>query len=776
MGENKPTSRSAGDTAQGETQIPNVHRSPQIFVVMPAVETAADGGDQSDCTLALRRLFPEALRAGQLNVTAHVDDSGKGREFLAISAASPAGLAEKLRASTGQQLPTKESYSDAEVLEMMYRSIRSAPILSIWPRLTFEESGMLLEQRMSCNIFTALQEVGMVSGVIAMHEPQSQSRLCSLWRPWRLVQPLPEEEILGYYGNHAFHYFAFLHEYVKWLLLPALLGCIFWMLDRRLPWGVVPSVSVDTVTDGSARESSGYMELFTALLGICSTLWLEDWKRMFAASKLRHNSAASSDEEAQLLVPRRFVQRHSQVEIIFDPLPRDSSGRHLWTVTAVLAMIAATSAIIHALFLFGDAVEAFTDNVIVNILPILLYVVIVGGCQSMYERLARWLTDLENHCLRDEYLKSMTLKKALFALINYHGWFLYVAFWKRDMELLRSQLFVFMTAKQVIGNFVEALVPRLQDALANRSSEGDDLNAEKISSLLQRVDRELAKPKPSMFDEYVEMAVMFGVMCAYAPVLPLGPLLVLTHAVFESSSDMYKLCYSYQRLLPKHSDEVEAETWIAIFDALSLLGVMISIALIGVAFPDAWTSRDLIIAEHALLIFKGYLAWSIPDVPEWIQAMALESKLPPRHKTASFPQRGSRMVEVNSVRVTGLALRSWLRRPVVRLRSGDQTFALPIVEGTGNQFTAPMDEGSFRISCEDDLQVEVLIGQLRSFGRSYRFLGSVTFPLSSMTFTTPTAPQETSAGAESFRCLERSMDIVGETGITASVAVELRSV
>jgi len=76
---------------------------------------------------------------------------------------------------------------------------------------------------------------------------------------------------------------------------------------------------------------------------------------------------------------------------------------------------------------------------------------------------------------------------------------------------------------------------------------------------------------PALFDDYLEMGVMFAAMIFYSPVFPLGALLALGHALMEATSDAYKLCQVQRRLLPRHLDAVLLEAWVSIFDALGFL-------------------------------------------------------------------------------------------------------------------------------------------------------------------------------------------------------------
>lgn len=182
-------------------------------------------------------------------------------------------------------------------------------------------------------------------------------------------------------------------------------------------------------------------------------------------------------------------------------------------------LFAITGLIIHALLFIGDIVGNYTDNIVLVNLPVILYLGVVSVFQTLYNRLAVWLTQQEGHLLHEEYLKSLTVKTALFQLLNYHGWFLYLAFWKRDVQYLHSQLLMFFTVKQVIGNCVETVVPKLLAYLqrfigywrpgAPSAPSADKSSTEKRPStdsfsaapvFMQHVEEQVHLSEPELFD------------------------------------------------------------------------------------------------------------------------------------------------------------------------------------------------------------------------------------------------------------------------------------
>merc|ERR1740130_2306239 len=110
----------------------------------------------------------------------------------------------------------------------------------------------------------------------------------------------------------------------------------------------------------------------------------------------------------------------------------DSLLPYAFMVVSMGVLLGITGVIIGVLLWVGDFVALYTENVILVNLPIVLYIVVVGIFEIFYRWLAKALTQLEQHQMYSEYLKSLTLKSAAFTIMNTLGWFFYIAFWQRD--------------------------------------------------------------------------------------------------------------------------------------------------------------------------------------------------------------------------------------------------------------------------------------------------------------------------------------------------------
>eukprot|EP00746_Dinoflagellata_sp_MGD_P046341 gnl/MRDRNA2_/MRDRNA2_213944_c0_seq1.p1 gnl/MRDRNA2_/MRDRNA2_213944_c0~~gnl/MRDRNA2_/MRDRNA2_213944_c0_seq1.p1 ORF type:complete len:350 (+),score=73.77 gnl/MRDRNA2_/MRDRNA2_213944_c0_seq1:138-1052(+) len=111
----------------------------------------------------------------------------------------------------------------------------------------------------------------------------------------------------------------------------------------------------------------------------------------------------------------------------------------------------------------------------------------------------------------------------------------------------------------------------------------------------------------------------------FATVFPLGGLLALLQCWSEMYNDSYKKLKVGRRGIPMPGfEEVVTETWLNIFEILSVLTVVFNIALLAMAWPGHVSVLTWVLIEHGVLIFKAYLAWSIPDCPEWVVREEIE--------------------------------------------------------------------------------------------------------------------------------------------------------
>jgi anoctamin-10/anoctamin-7 len=101
-----------------------------------------------------------------------------------------------------------------------------------------------------------------------LHQPRLRERLSRQWLRIQSVFSPPLREIRDYMGEKVAFYFSYLSHYNVWLMLPALIGVVFFMM--QLSEGTVDIKAVP---------------IFSMFITLWSSLFLESWRRQEA--KLR---------------------------------------------------------------------------------------------------------------------------------------------------------------------------------------------------------------------------------------------------------------------------------------------------------------------------------------------------------------------------------------------------------------------------------------------------------------------------------------------------------
>eukprot|EP00439_Symbiodinium_sp_Y106_P064107 s597_g10.t1 len=277
-----------------------------------------------------------------------------------------------------------------------------------------------------------------------------------------------------------------------------------------------------------------------------------------------------------------------------------------------------------------------SDSVVIQNAPVVIYLIVVSLMERLYQKGVSSLVHMEGHVSYAEHLKSLISKTLFFQLVNYLGWFLYVAFCIQDLEYLRSQLLSFMTVKQVVAVAQEVLLPvilqrfrRWQGKAAQASSKEPDAQVSSAAapktrrcaslrrlgthavlgdgtSLEKDVGRQLALDKTDLCTEYQQLVVLFALTSSFAIAFPCGPLLALLHSYVSRRTDGYKFLMVNMLSAPSAADGVISDTWVEVLEALSIVSVVCNVAVLAVS-GSRWTALSLAVLEHALLIFKASL-------------------------------------------------------------------------------------------------------------------------------------------------------------------------
>lgn len=194
--------------------------------------------------------------------------------------------------------------------------------------------------------------------------------------------------------------------------------------------------------------------------------------------------------------------------------------------------------------------------------------------------------------------------------------------------MLRWQLSVFFLFKPsgLLGTIVEMLV----NLVCQKKKEFGK------GELLESIEHEYEKEEPNLFDEYLEVTILFSAVLCFAPVFPEGMLVAFMHTCCEYFTDKNKLFWHLRLALPKRSDLFAIKGWITVWQGIGWLGIVASAWLTHIFMmqihhedtahwdPEDWRARfdlsswggdiawvRIVLLEHFLFLFKGYLAVAV---------------------------------------------------------------------------------------------------------------------------------------------------------------------
>jgi len=452
--------------------------------------------------------------------------------------------------------------------------------------------------------------LGVVEAIWSLHEDVDKPT-------WKVLQPRltdflrSNEDRLSstrsYFSPYCALYFLFCDEYLKFLKFPAVVGLLVFVMRLYRPeWDKI------------------LWPVIALFISVWSTLFLEHWKRQSAVFAHQSGFRGVDRHDACVMAPAKFffasrgirraedVHRVSTSGLSF-PATKESVLTYLWTVAAMVLIFFLTTSVMGVLLWLGHIVELMTSDVFLQNAPVVLYLAVVGALQGVYDDAAEWLTHREGHQVYSVFVKSLTVKKAFFQLMNYLGWFLYLAFWVQDIEYLRNQLMVFLACKMlVIPVATDIVIPHVRGKL--RRVEPQESNRE--DKFRREIEDQWGSPTPELSNEYQELAIVFASATFFAGVFPIGLPLSLVHLILSMWSDCYKMFFTTRRMLPHPEDGIVFEAWQAVFEALSVIAVVTNCALIRIV--SDCSMLQMVVLEHVLLFFKAYLSYSIPDCPEWL--------------------------------------------------------------------------------------------------------------------------------------------------------------
>ncbi|XP_031962410.1 anoctamin-4 isoform X6 [Corvus moneduloides] len=441
------------------------------------------------------------------------------------------------------------------------------------------------------------------------------------WGVWYKYQPL--DLVRRYFGEKIGLYFAWLGWYTGMLFPAAFIGLFVFLYGVTTLNHCQVSKEVCQATDiimcpicdkycpfmrlsdsciyakVTHLFDNGATVFFAVFMAVWATVFLEFWKRRRAVIAYDWDLIDWEEEEEE--IRPQFEAKYSKKErmnpISGKPEPyqafADKCSRLIVSASGIFFMICVVIAAVFGIVIYRvvtvSTFAAFkwalirnNSQVATTGTAVCINFCIIMLLNVLYEKVALFLTNLEQPRTESEWENSFTLKMFLFQFVNLNSSTFYIAFflgrftghpgaylrlinrWRLEechpsgcLIDLCMQMGIIMVLKQTWNNFMELGYPLIQNWWTRRKTTARVWHTGKTSFPQWEKDYNLQPMNAyGLFDEYLEMILQFGFTTIFVAAFPLAPLLALLNNIIEIRLDAYKFVTQWRRPLASRAKDI----------------------------------------------------------------------------------------------------------------------------------------------------------------------------------------------------------------------------
>ncbi|XP_063357266.1 anoctamin-6 [Pelmatolapia mariae] len=492
---------------------------------------------------------------------------------------------------------------------------------------------------------------------VKSQEPECPNERYLLYEEWAhpksfyKMQPL--DLIRNYYGEKIGIYFAWLGFYTRMLTWAAVvgIGCFIYgyytrdtstwskeVCDPDIGGKIVMCPQCDTCKYWTLNSTCNTSKnlcifdnfgtlVFAVFMSVWVTLFLEFWKRYQAELEYEWDTVEFLEQEEP---PRPeyeakcIYERKNPITGVKEKVPYTACGRCVrvsigmttvifWIMLILASVVAITVYRLAVFFTFSRELrntnltiaepikEYVTPQMATSVTASLISFVVIMILNTLYERVAIWITDFELPRTKTDYENSLTLKMFLFQFVNYYSSCFYIAFAKgkavgypgkpvyllgkyRNEECdpggclieLTTQLAIIMGGKAIWNNIQEVLIPWLKNLIYRLCAH---VTSEKVIPRWEQDYQLQPSSKLGLFYEYLEMVIQFGFVTLFVASFPLAPALALLNNIIEIRVDAWKITTQFRRAVPEKAQHIGA--WQPILQGITILAVVTNAMIIA---------------------------------------------------------------------------------------------------------------------------------------------------------------------------------------------------
>ncbi|KAK4361843.1 hypothetical protein RND71_017084 [Anisodus tanguticus] len=479
-----------------------------------------------------------------------------------------------------------------------------------------------------------LESVGIVKEVFPVHDEKKRKQLLRSWAlNWWDFTAQPIDDICNYYETKIASYFVFLGMYTRWMLFPAAFGLTVQLVDfGSLQLFVLSSLFISIISWAvlffqfwKRKNSALLVSYLDSRLFICISL---------PGVQVQMNYPAGADNGS--ISEGEWYHFHSPVELMKKqgadkpdkPREKEAFQREEW---------------------LGHFMR-FRNDAMIILSIICLQLPFELAFAHVYEGLPETGVLPNKVELRSVYILPSPDPRCGISLgFRYPGYFNKIG-GKISVKLVkyennknierRADSWVY----KVLENMLENSLPYLKysfkkyRAVGNKRKRENGTSSEK-TQYMSRVEKEYLKPDYSarigeeledgLFDDFLELALQFGMIMMFACAFPLGFAFATLNNITEIRTDALKLLAILRRPIPRPDASIGA--WLNIFQFLIVMSICTNCILLVCLYDHEgkWKISPglaaILIMEHVLLLIKFVFSRIVPEEPAWIRTNRMKN-------------------------------------------------------------------------------------------------------------------------------------------------------
>ncbi|KAM0249217.1 hypothetical protein ACHAQJ_009123 [Trichoderma viride] len=475
-----------------------------------------------------------------------------------------------------------------------------------------------------------------VEAIFPLHNNAFNKEWLHKWSQKYILEQSDLDDIRDKFGEDIAFYFAFLKDYFRFQIFPAVVGFSAWML----------------------------MGQFSAFYAICSCLWsvvfFEYWKRKEADLAITWGVRGVSKIQHQR--PQFQWDFETADSVTGEPIKVYPITKRLKTqllqipfALACVVILGGLVATVNSLEIFINEVYGGSGKQYLGFLPSVLLAVLTPTFSTILMAAAKALTDKENYdtihahhaalVQKQFVLNFMTSYMALtftaFVYIPFgHVLQPFLNFWSKaaqtvtmsevpldthqfaaNPQRIANQMYYTTVTAQIINTLTEVVVPYVKHKATVKAKELSSKDTIKTNDqpeeaeFLKRVRNQTGLEVYDVTADYREMVMQYGYLSLFSVSWPLTACFFLLNNWVELRSDALKIVIGCRRPIPWRADSIGP--WLTALGFLSWLGSVTSAAIVylcsgnnqggSVSYITAGGALlSILLAEH--LYFAAQLA------------------------------------------------------------------------------------------------------------------------------------------------------------------------